>query len=187
LRDVPIDAIHVGALVDAQSVRAVARALAGLVSVPIVCDPVITATTGDRLADDATVAALRDELFAHCTVVTPNLDEAGQLVGRAIVDEESMEGAARELLGTGAGAVLLKGGHLVGPASDILVDRSGVVRFVGDRIETTLRGTGDLLACAIAARFADGEALVPSVESARSFVRGCLAAGVPFAGTRTIP
>jgi hydroxymethylpyrimidine/phosphomethylpyrimidine kinase len=158
-----------------------------LAGIPVVCDPVSAATGGERLADDATVAALRDALFAQCALVTPNLDEAELLLGRPIADLAAMEAGAQELLASGARAVLIKGGHLADEPADVLATDAGVTRFVAKRIPATLRGTGDLLACAIAARLAYREALCESVEAGRAFVRGCIAAGVPFAGARTVP
>jgi hydroxymethylpyrimidine/phosphomethylpyrimidine kinase len=98
-----------------------------------------------------------------------------------------MESAAQELRAFGPRSVLVKGGHLGADPADILATEDGVTRFSAKRIPTTLRGTGDLLAGAIAARLAYGDPIVESVEAARAFVRGCLAAGVPFAGTRTVP
>jgi hydroxymethylpyrimidine kinase/phosphomethylpyrimidine kinase len=187
LRGLPIDAIHVGALLDALSVAAVARGLATFTGVPVVCDPVIAATGGDRLADDATIDALRDVLFAHCTLVTPNLAETAYLLGRPIDDIAAMETGAQQLRALGTAAALVKGGHLANEPTDVLATADGVTRFAAKRIAATLRGTGDLLACAIAARFAYGDRIVESVEAARAFVRGCLAAGVPFAGARTVP
>lgn len=187
VRDTGIGAIHVGALLDAASVAAVGRGLGAFAGVPVVCDPVMAASTGERLADDATMAALRDELFGRCTLVTPNVEETAMLLGRPIADVEAMEIGAQELRAAGADAVLVKGGHLAHEPVDVLAAAGGVTRFAGTRMAGSLRGTGDLLACAIAARLAYGEALVPSVEAARAFVRGCLAAGVPFAGARTIP
>ena len=186
LRDVPVHAVHVGAVVDARSVRVIAEALSARREMPVVCDPVISATTGGRLADDGTVAALRDELFSRCRLITPNLDEAAQLLCRSISDVREMEAAACDLLKTGVRAVLLKGGHLAGDAVDVLLDGTEIVRFSAPRIQSGLRGTGDLLAFAIAARLAHGDSLVRSVETARAYVRKCLAASVDFAGTRTI-
>jgi len=187
LGDVTIAAVHVGALLDAESVLAVAAGLMSLPGVPIVCDPVIAASGGDRLADDATIEALRGRLFRQCAVVTPNLDEAGQFLHTRILDVAAMESAAQALLGFGCGAALLKGGHLAGAPIDVLAVPGSVTRFDGDRVEATLRGTGDLLAGAIAARLAHGDDLVASISSARRFVRGCLSAGIAFAGTRTLP
>jgi hydroxymethylpyrimidine kinase/phosphomethylpyrimidine kinase len=182
-----IGAVHIGALLDARSVGAVARGLVALEGVPVICDPVVAATGGERLADEATVAALRDVLFARCALVTPNLEEAAILLGHPVEDVEAMEAAARELRAYGAAAALVKGGHLADEPTDVLVTADGPVRFSAKRIPATLRGTGDLLACAIAARCAYGDSIVAGVEAARAFVRGCLAAGVEFAGARTVP
>lgn len=183
----PIGAIHIGALLDAASVVAVARGLHAFAGVPVVCDPVIAATGGERLADDATVAGLREVLFARCTLVTPNLEETALLVGHPVTDVDAMEAAANELRACGAAAVLVKGGHLADEPTDVLVTAAGSTRFTAKRIPATLRGTGDLLACAIAARCAYGDPIIEGVEAARAFVRGCLAAGVDFAGARTVP
>jgi hydroxymethylpyrimidine/phosphomethylpyrimidine kinase len=185
--DVTVGAIHIGALLDASSVSTVASELARFAGAPVVCDPVIAATGGDRLADDATIAALRDDLFPRCTLVTPNLDEAALLLGRSIADLAAMECAGRDLCAHGAAAVLVKGGHLAADPTDVLVSSGRVTLLRGARIAGDLRGTGDLLACAVAARLAHGDALSAAVDAARSFVRSCIVAGVPFAGARTIP
>lgn len=187
LADAQPAAVHVGALLDAASVAAVTDGLATLGAIPVVCDPVMTVSSGDRLADDATIAALRDALFARCTLVTPNLDEAALLWGAPIPDVAAMEAAANALRAFGAQAVLVKGGHLARESTDVLAAADGVTHFRAARIAASLRGTGDLLACAIAARLASGAELRASIEAARAFVRGCLAAGVPFAGARTVP
>jgi hydroxymethylpyrimidine kinase/phosphomethylpyrimidine kinase len=183
----PIGAVHVGALLDARSVGAVARGLLALRGVPVICDPVVAATGGERFADDATVVALRDVLFARCALVTPNLEEAAVLLGHPVADVDAMEVAARELRACGAGAALVKGGHLADEPTDVLMTADGATRFTAKRIPATLRGTGDLLACAIAARCAYGDSIVAGVKAARAFVRGCLAAGVDFGGARTVP
>ncbi|GAC1421029.1 MAG: hypothetical protein NVSMB5_13950 [Candidatus Velthaea sp.] len=180
-----VRAIHVGALLDAASVGAVALALARFPGVPIVCDPVIAASTGERLADDATIDALRELLFARCTLLTPNLHEAALLLGAKPADAANQERTARALLAAGSHAVLLTGGHLAGVPADVLVRASGSTFFAAPRIAATLRGTGDLLAFAIAARLARGDALHPAIDAARIFVRGEIAQGVDFAGMRT--
>ena len=180
-----VRAIHVGALLDAAAVTAVARGLAMFPGVPVVCDPVIAASTGERLADDVTVAALRDVLFALCSLITPNLHEAALLLGAAPADAGTQERTARDLLASGARAVLLTGGHLAGVPGDVLVSAEGVTRFAAPRIAATLRGTGDLLAFAIAARLACGAALHPAIDAARMFVRDEIVHGVELAGMRT--
>ena len=184
LRDAPVDAFHVGALLSADAVLAVVAALADFPGVPVVVDPVLAATGGDALGDDATRLALRDALFPLVTLVTPNLAEAGALLGRTIGDVEAMRAAANELVGCGAQAVLVKGGHLIGDAIDVLADGRRTRDFVSPRIDADVRGTGDLLATSIAASLARGANVFEAIEHARRRVHEALACGVPFAGTR---
>jgi hydroxymethylpyrimidine/phosphomethylpyrimidine kinase len=170
-------AFHVGALVDAEAARAVARALAGR-SVPIVLDPVIAASDGRRLADDATVAALRETLIAG-TLVTPNLDEAEILLGMPVRDEPAMRAAGVALRARfGARAALVKGGHLGGdPATllDVLVSDAGIRTFTGPRLPGAMRGTGDALGTALAAQLAHDVPLELAVERARATVAALIA------------
>jgi hydroxymethylpyrimidine/phosphomethylpyrimidine kinase len=170
-------AFHVGALVEAGAVRAVARALAGR-AVPIVVDPVIAASDGRRLADDATVAALCAELFAG-SIVTPNLDEAEVLLGVPVRDEAAMRAAGRALRERfGVRAALVKGGHLGGDPGtlvDVLVSDRGVRAFTGLRMPGSMRGTGDALGTALAAHLAHGAPLEVAVERARAAVAGWIA------------
>ena len=99
LDGVPIGAFCVGALLDAPSVHAVAAGLGRYPGVPVICDPVIAASGGDRLADDATIAAMRAVLFRRCTLLTPNLAEAALLTGTPIADLPAMRAALPALLG----------------------------------------------------------------------------------------
>jgi len=145
-----------------------------------VLDPVMVATSGAKLIDDPAIAVLVRELFPLATVVTPNLDEAALLVGRRLHDEADMEAAARELLGRGARAVLLKGGHLAGDTvSDLLLARgSAPVWLRGPRIATpNTHGTGCTLSSAIASHLALGADLPQAVARGRDFVREALEAG----------
>jgi hydroxymethylpyrimidine/phosphomethylpyrimidine kinase len=182
---VAVGAFCVGALLDAPSVHAVAAGLARYPGVPVICDPVIAASGGDRLADDATIAALRAVLFARCTLLTPNLAEAALLTARAIDDVASMRAALPALIALGPAAVLLKGGHLAGDACDVLGDGRDVLEFRAPRIAHDLRGTGSLLAAAIAVRCAFGDALPAAIAAARAYVRERIARGATFAGMRT--
>lgn len=183
LADATIDACSVGALLDAASVDAVAVGCAAL-GVPVVCDPVIAASGGDRLADDATIAALRTHIFPRCTLITPNLAEAALLTGGKVKDVPAMHAALPALFAFGPAAVLLKGGHLRGDACDVFSDGTSVRELHAPRIPLELRGTGSLLAAAIAARLAFGDPLPIAVEAARAFVRECIEHGMPFAGMR---
>jgi hydroxymethylpyrimidine/phosphomethylpyrimidine kinase len=181
LGDAHVDACSVGALLDAASVDAVAAGVAAL-GVPVVCDPVIAASGGDRLADDATIAALRAILFRSCTLVTPNLDEAGLLLGSALHTLADVHAALGPLLALGSRAVLVTGGHLDGDPCDVFADGTRVVEFRAPRIAGSLRGTGSLLCAAIAARLAHGDALEDAIARARTFVRERITNAVGFAG-----
>jgi len=187
LRDANVGAFHVGALVSADAVRAIAEALASFPDVPVVVDPVLAASGGDALADAATRTALRDALFARATLVTPNLAEASAFVGADVSGIRGMRAAARALLAFGARAVLVKGGHVTGDAVDVLAGADGTREFSSPRVDGTLRGTGDLLAVTIAAELARGTALDAAIERARCRVRDAIANGVRFAGARVAP
>jgi hydroxymethylpyrimidine/phosphomethylpyrimidine kinase len=180
----PAAAFCIGALLDAASVRAVADGLARYPGVPVICDPVIAASGGDRLADDATIAELRSALFARCTLLTPNLAEAALLTGTPIGNLAAMHAALPALLALGSTAVLLKGGHLDGDACDLFSDGREVRELRAARIPHDLRGTGSLLASAIAVRCAFGDALPAAIDRARAFVRERIEHGATFAGMR---
>ena len=188
VNDIGVDAVKVGMLHSAATVRAVAAAVDRhdlRSSVPIVVDPVMVSTSGSVLIDDAAVDVLVRELFPRSTLVTPNLDETVLLVGSAIGSEREMESAASRLLEMGANAALVKGGHLDGDiVGDVLAVRGKASIWMrGPRIDTTnTHGTGCTLSSAIAAHLAFGSTLPEAVARAREYVRGALAAG---AGART--
>jgi hydroxymethylpyrimidine kinase/phosphomethylpyrimidine kinase len=184
LAGVTVGAFCVGALLDRASVRAVAAGLGRFPGVPVICDPVIAASGGDRLADDATLAAMRDALFARCTLLTPNLAEAALLTARYVDDLRSMHSVMPALLALGSGAILLKGGHLAGDACDVFADGRDVRELRAPRIPRDLRGTGSLLAAAIAVRCAFGDTLPTAIDVARAYVRDRIEHGGTFAGMR---
>jgi hydroxymethylpyrimidine/phosphomethylpyrimidine kinase len=184
LRDAGVDAFHVGALLSATVVHAVADGLSHYPNVPMVLDPVLAATGGDALADEPTRVALRERLIPRATLVTPNLDEASLLLARDVRDLDAMRDAAAALVDLGAHAALVKGGHLAGSAIDVFADRSGTRDLVASRIDGQLRGTGDLLAATIAAALARGTGLSEAIEHARARVRREIERGITFAGTR---
>jgi len=184
LREADVRAFHVGALLSADAVRAVAAGLARYAGVPVVVDPVLAASGGDPLADDATRIALRDTLLPCATLVTPNLDEASRLLVREVRDLDAMRAAATALVGLGAGAALVKGGHLRGDAVDVLAEAGATTEFRSARVTGTLRGTGDLLAVTLAAALARGASVQAAIEPARRRVAAAIAGGVAFAGAR---
>ena len=178
--DIGVDAVKIGMLHDPEVVRVVVQAIARHQMLQVVLDPVMVATSGDRLMADETLGVLVQELFPRVTVITPNLDEAALLLGRSIDGADALDEAASALLALGAPAVLLKGGHLPG---DLVVDvlamaGGGRLRLQSPRIAThNGHGTGCTLSAAIAAHLALGLPLPQAVEQARAYILGAIAAG----------
>jgi hydroxymethylpyrimidine/phosphomethylpyrimidine kinase len=180
MEDIGADAVKIGMLHAPEIVRTVAEAIDRHALKNVVFDPVMVATSGAVLIDQSAIDVLVQELFPRVTVITPNLDEAALLVGRPLHSVEDMEQAAQELLGKGARAVLLKGGHLPGDTViDLLVTAGGeTFRMEAPRIHSpNSHGTGCTLSSAIAAHLALGATLIDAVEHARTYVRGALLAG----------
>jgi hydroxymethylpyrimidine/phosphomethylpyrimidine kinase len=180
VEDIGVDAVKIGMLHSADTVRTVAAALQRHQLEKVVLDPVMIATSGAKLIDDTAIAVLVQELFPCATVVTPNLDEAALLVGKTLASEADMEAAARQLLEMGANAALVKGGHLAGDTvSDLLLARGAQPLWMrAPRIASgNTHGTGCTLSSAIASQLALGADLVAAVQAAREFVRGALQAG----------
>ena len=174
--DIRIAAVKIGMLGTAPVIRAVAEALSGL-AVPIVLDPVMVAKSGDRLLDADAVAALR-AFLPHAAVITPNLPEAADLLGRPEAKtQDDMATHARALLDLGAGAVLLKGGHLPGESChDLLLTADGAHWMAGPRHPTTkTHGTGCTLSAALATFLGHGAALPAASAQAKSYVAGAIA------------
>jgi len=160
--DLPPGAVKSGMLATGELVAATARAVTGYGWTPYVLDPVMVATSGDRLLDRDAEALIRDRLVPLAALVTPNLEEAALLTGLTVTDPAGMARAGRRLLELGAGAALVKGGHLGGEEiTDVLVTASGDRPFVHRKITTTsTHGTGCTLSAAITAglaRRADGQ------------------------------
>ena len=181
--DIGVDAVKIGMLHSPEIVRVVAQALRSHRVRHVVLDPVMVATSGDRLIAPETVAVLVRELFPLACVVTPNLDEAALLLGRPIETVGQLDDAARDLLALGAPAMLLKGGHLAG---DTVVDLLAVAgqppaewqRLQSARIASrNVHGTGCTLSSAIAAQLALGHDLPQAVTLARSYILQAIATG----------
>jgi len=181
--DIGVDAIKIGMIGGAETVRAVAAALAG-VGVPIVLDPVMVAKGGASLLDDDAAGALVELLLPMAAVVTPNTPELAMLAGTEIEDDADALLAAQELLLQGPAAVLAKGAHLPGDRiTDWLVTRGGHTAFQSDRVETRhTHGTGCTLASALATGLGAGLALDAAVVQARAFVAQAIARAPGFGG-----
>ena len=176
--DIGVDAIKIGMIGSAFAAEIVADRLARFEGIPIVFDPVMTATSGAALADDATIAAF-GRLMDVATIVTPNLPELKRLTGEG--DEVN---AALGLVSAHRCAVLIKGGHEEGDAlADALIEEDNITSWQGQRINTTsTHGTGCTLASAIAVFLAEGHRLPQAVGRAREFVRVALHAAPRLGG-----
>jgi hydroxymethylpyrimidine kinase/phosphomethylpyrimidine kinase/thiamine-phosphate diphosphorylase len=174
--DIPVAAVKIGMLGGVPQVTAVADALSAHRPPHIVLDPVLAATGGTPLLSVAGRRALLTKLVPLCDLVTPNLAEAEALTGVTIRTPADAAEAAAPLLALGARAVLLKGGHLAGEPTDVLVRPSAdSLYFPGERIETPhTHGTGCLLSSAIAAFLARGAALESAIRQAKSVVTAAL-------------
>jgi len=176
--DLAIAAAKTGMLATAAQVAALAEHLAARPIAPLVVDPVLVATSGDALADHDVAQALRARLVPLATLVTPNLSEAAALTGRRVADLDGMRDAARALVDGGAAAALVKGGHLEGPARDVLCTRAGdVVVLEAPRVGVgSTHGTGCSFAAAIAAGLGSGDELLAAVQRAKTWLGAALAA-----------
>jgi hydroxymethylpyrimidine/phosphomethylpyrimidine kinase len=176
LADLPVAAVKTGMLATAQIVELVARRAAAGDLPRLVVDPVMVASSGDRLLDRDAETAYLDRLFPHALVVTPNLREASLLVGRDLAGVDDMTKAASELAGTGARFVLVKGGHLTGDAVDVLFDGETHHQLRSPRIDTVnVHGTGCTTAATIAAFLARGHTVIDAVRSAKAYIDGAIA------------
>jgi len=181
LEDVGCDAIKTGMLSNAGIIQAVAGKIREHLLIPLIVDPVMIATSGTPLLDPQAVGALRQNLLPLATVITPNLDEAGSLLGRTIRSVDEMKEAARALQVLGVKNVVLKGGHLEGRAVDVLFDGKECFEFTAARIETkNSHGTGCIFASAIATGLAKGRTVRESVAVAKEFVTSAIQAGLPI-------
>jgi hydroxymethylpyrimidine/phosphomethylpyrimidine kinase len=177
--DLQVNAVKIGMLSQTASIEAVVEGLDRHRSKNIVLDPVMVATSGDRLLASDAVDSLRRLLLPRALVVTPNLPEAAVLLERAPARSEAeMEIQARALFDFGAHAVLIKGGHGEGPESiDLLVEATSVTRFASMRTATVnTHGSGCTLSSAIAAFLAKGRDLKTAARDAKAYVSAAIAA-----------
>jgi len=173
LSDIGADIIKIGMLANAEIIKAVADIIINEAEdVMVVLDPVMVATSGDKLLEDDAIDAMKELLIPLADVVTPNVDEAEILTGLRPVDADSLSRAGERLLEMGAFAALMKGGHLDSKSiTDILVTPAGNHIMSAPRIYSRhTHGTGCTLASAVAAMLAQGAPLDTAVREAREFV-----------------
>lgn len=174
--DIVPDAVKIGMVSSGAIVEVVAERLTRYGARNVVVDPVMVSTSGCRLLSEEAMSAVIGRLIPLGAVITPNIPEAEVLCGFSIRDEEGMVRAARKIAGFYDGAVLIKGGHLVNDATDLLF-RDGSERwFRAGRVDNpNTHGTGCTLSSAIACNLAAGRTLEESVERAKCYLSGALA------------
>jgi hydroxymethylpyrimidine/phosphomethylpyrimidine kinase len=170
ISDIPPAAAKTGALGNRAIIEAVAGLAAGF-PFPLVVDPVILSKHGAALLEADAVAALKIRLLPHTFLLTPNLEEAALLTGAEVRDVAGMRKAAEKLAALGPRAVLVKGGHLGGDATDVLFYQGEWLEFTSPRIATrNTHGTGCTLSAAITAGLASGRDLPDAVDRAKRYV-----------------
>jgi len=175
--DIVPDAVKIGMVSSSELICVIAERLRYYKAKNIVVDPVMVATSGSSLMKTDAVQTLIDELLPMATVVTPNIPEAQILSGSSVRSKEEMLAVAKKIGDAYGCAVLLKGGHSIHDANDLLYAKGESVWFEGKRIDNpNTHGTGCTLSSAIAANLAKGFELEEAVERAKEYISGALAA-----------
>lgn len=179
LSDIGADAVKTGMLASSEIVRAVADGLAAYRTSPVVVDPVMAATSGDRLLAEDAVMAVKEHLLPLADVVTPNLPEASLLCGFPVQTLDDMRAAAQAIYQLGPRCVLVKGGHLFDRAVDLLYDGRTFETFEAPRIQTrNTHGTGCTFSAAIATLLGQGVGLSDAVRQAKIFITQAIRASL---------
>ena len=177
--DIFPDAVKIGMVSSVPLIQVIGDSLTKWKASNIVVDPVMVSTSGSRLLKEDAQAALMERLLPLAAVITPNIPEAEVLTGMSIVSEEQMEEAACRLGELYPGAVLIKGGHQVSDANDLLYDQGKLVWLRGERIDNSnTHGTGCTLSSAIASNLAKGFSMEESIRRAKAYISGALRAGL---------
>lgn len=178
--DIVPSAVKIGMVHSTELAVAISETLQQYQNTPIVFDPVMVATSGDRLIKEDTIAVLKTALFPVTTLITPNIDEAELLLGIKISNVKEMRNAAKSLLDTGCFAVLLKGGHLKGEKIyDVYVNQQGEEKIYESQFipSDNVHGTGCTLSSAISAYLAMNQTLEASITKARIYVYNAILNG----------
>ncbi|MTV15058.1 MULTISPECIES: bifunctional hydroxymethylpyrimidine kinase/phosphomethylpyrimidine kinase [Bradyrhizobium] len=182
--DLAVGAVKIGMVAQAETIAAIADGLMRWAPRHVVLDPVMVATSGDRLLAAEAVDALKTLLFPLASLITPNLPEAAALLNEPVAESEAdIERQGKRLLAMGCRAVLVKGGHGHGVDSiDYLIDAERSIALAAPRIATAnTHGTGCSLSSAIAAGLAKGESMETSVRNAKAWITEAIAAADRFA------
>ncbi|MCR5032359.1 MAG: bifunctional hydroxymethylpyrimidine kinase/phosphomethylpyrimidine kinase [Lachnospiraceae bacterium] len=179
--DINPDAVKIGMVADTALIRVIREKLQFYRAENIVVDPVMVATSGAKLIAEDAVEALKEELFPLASVLTPNIPEAECICGNQIPDIEAMKDAARQIGARFGCSVLVKGGHSINDATDVLYDRKegNIHLFSGRRINNpNTHGTGCTLSSAIASNLAKGREMEKEGEMAKEYISGALESGL---------
>lgn len=175
--DIYPDAVKIGMVSSSELIRVIGERLRYYGAKNVVVDPVMVATSGSSLMKNDAVETLALELFPLATVITPNISEAQVLAGETIQSKEDMVQAAKKIGETYHCAILLKGGHSINDANDLLYEDGEFLWFEGKRIDNpNTHGTGCTLSSAIASNLAKGYSLAESVKRAKDYISGALEA-----------
>ena len=175
--DIFPDAVKIGMVSSSALIEVIAQRLKFYQAKNIVVDPVMVATSGARLINDSAISTLKEKLLPIGNIITPNIPETEVLSGMKISDKNDMEKAAVSIGEKFKCAVLVKGGHSINDADDILYSNGKITYFKGKRIDNpNTHGTGCTLSSAIAANLAKGYSLEKSVERAKEYISGALGA-----------
>ena len=175
--DIRPDAVKIGMVSSAELIRAIAEKLKEYQAENIVVDPVMVATSGAKLISDDAIGTLKEALLPMADILTPNIPEAEVLSGMEVKTEEDMVKAAEKISRTYHCAVLLKGGHQLNDANDLLCRGEDHRWFYGKRIDNpNTHGTGCTLSSAIASNLAKGFDMETAVERAKAYISGALGA-----------
>ena len=181
--DLAVGAVKIGMVAQPASIDAIVAGLMRWSPKHIVLDPVMVATSGDRLLAAEAVEALRTKLIPLASVITPNLPEAAALLDEPVaVSEAAVEDQGKRLLALGCRAVLIKGGHGQGAEStDYLIDANGIIVLAAPRIATkNTHGTGCSLSSATAAGLAKGENMETAIRNAKAWISAAISAADRF-------
>jgi len=184
LADINPDAVKTGMLLTRQNVDAVASAIGNFRIKNLVVDPVLRSSSGRHLLQTGAITSLKRNLFPQALIVTPNIPEAEALAGHSIECERDMDFAAGKLLDLGPSYVLIKGGHMSGPATDTLYGGKTVLSFSTPRRKGEFHGTGCVFSSAITVFIARGYPVEKAVEKAKRFVDMLLKSARPVGRNR---
>lgn len=176
--DIRVDAVKIGMVFNTEIILAIADSLRDYNPPKVVLDPVMISKSGYPLLSKNAVALLQKRLFPLASLITPNIPEAEWMTGDRILTVSDMKRAAKKMHGNGAQAVLLKGGHRPGDATDVLYDGINWHCYESKRIKVVhTHGTGCTLSSAIAANLAMGISLYDAVLNAKKYVQACISNG----------